>query len=68
MAKKPDNRGRDEKLPKSNWTRTAGAFGDESMQEMADFNADGAGVVLNVKAVGSDPNADVGGKRREGAE
>lgn len=64
----PKNRGRGEKLPPSNWQRSGGAFGDESMQEQSDYNSSGAGVELNIKSVGKDPNADVGGKRRPGAE
>jgi hypothetical protein len=40
--------------------RTAGLIGDESMQEMEDFNARGAGVdESKVRYCDSDPNSDL---------
>ena len=71
MAKK---RGKDDdasvgKGQHSRWVRIGGAVGDEAMQEQADYNQSGAGVELNIKAVGSDPNADVASsEKRPGSE
>lgn len=43
----------------TNYVRTGGAIGGSQMQEMADFDASGGGVVESIRDVGSFPNADL---------
>jgi hypothetical protein len=56
----------------TNWQRTGGFIGDDSMSEMDAYNQSGAGVdESQIKSVGAeqDPNSDVGlGRRLPGSE
>lgn len=62
--------GKPKKPAKSNWIRTGGYVGDESMEMMEKFNREGSGVSDEVRNVGSDPNDDihVEGAPREGVD
>jgi hypothetical protein len=59
------------KLPRdkqAGWVRTGGAIGDPSMDELDEFNRNGAGVEEKVKVCDADINADLPVKRQPGSE